>query len=64
VGDLGWYLAFGYFKIAVILEGIYYRHRAGQTLGAGFDHVGAMVPLLVGRGVETLRTAGLSGEGS
>jgi aminoglycoside phosphotransferase (APT) family kinase protein len=64
VGELGWYLAFGYFKIAVILEGIYYRHRAGQTLGAGFDHVGAMVPLLVTRGVETLRAGGLSEEGS
>jgi aminoglycoside phosphotransferase (APT) family kinase protein len=64
VGDLGWYLAFGYFKIAVILEGIYYRHRAGQTLGAGFDHVGAMVPLLVARGVDALRSAGLSGGGS
>jgi len=64
VGDLGWYLAYGYFKIAVILEGIYYRHQAGQTLGAGFDQVGAMVPLLVARGVESLRTAGLSVGGS
>jgi aminoglycoside phosphotransferase (APT) family kinase protein len=60
---LGWYLAFAYFKIAVILEGIYYRHQAGQTVGAGFDHVGAMVPLLVERGVLALRAAGLAAAG-
>jgi aminoglycoside phosphotransferase (APT) family kinase protein len=60
---LGWYLAFAYFKIAVILEGIYYRHQAGQTVGAGFDHVGAMVPLLVERGVLALRAAGSAAAG-
>lgn len=59
LGDLGWYLAFAYFKIAVILEGIHYRHQAGQTVGAGFDQVGAMVPYLVDLGNTTLRgTAG------
>ncbi|MCP2325301.1 aminoglycoside phosphotransferase (APT) family kinase protein [Hamadaea flava] len=54
---LGWYLAFAYFKIAVILEGIHYRHLAGQTVGTGFDQVGAMVPQLVDAGLRQLREA-------
>jgi aminoglycoside phosphotransferase (APT) family kinase protein len=53
--DLSWYLAFGNFKIAVILEGIHYRHLAGQTVGAGFDHVGEMVPPLIAAGLKTIR---------
>jgi aminoglycoside phosphotransferase (APT) family kinase protein len=57
LGSLGWYLAFAYFKIAVILEGIHFRHLAGQTVGAGFDHVGEMVPHLVALGTKTLQEA-------
>ena len=56
-GALGWYLAFAYFKIAVILEGIHFRHLAGQTIGAGFDQVGEMVPHLVALGNKTLQEA-------
>jgi len=52
---LDWYLAFAYFKIAVILEGIHFRHLAGQTVGGGFDHVGEMVPPLVAAGLAHLR---------
>jgi aminoglycoside phosphotransferase (APT) family kinase protein len=47
---LNWYLAFATFKLAVISEGIHYRFRAGQTVGAGFEHVGEAVPVLVERG--------------
>ena len=47
---LGWYLAFATFKLAVISEGIHYRFRAGQTVGAGFERIGEAVPLLVERG--------------
>jgi len=57
LGALGWYLAFAYFKIAVILEGIHFRHLAGQTVGAGFDQVGEMVPHLVALGNKTLQEA-------
>ena len=47
---LSWYLAFATFKLAVISEGIHYRFRAGQTVGAGFERVGEAVPVLVSRG--------------
>jgi aminoglycoside phosphotransferase (APT) family kinase protein len=54
VGPLPWYVAFGFFKIAVILEGIHYRFVQGQTVGAGFDRIGAVVPLLVDLGRDAL----------
>jgi aminoglycoside phosphotransferase (APT) family kinase protein len=47
---LSWYLAFATFKLAVISEGIHYRYRAGQTVGAGFERIGEAVPVLVDRG--------------
>ncbi|OLT38541.1 acyl-CoA dehydrogenase [Saccharomonospora sp. CUA-673] len=47
VSELGWYLGFALFKLAVILEGIYYRFRSGQTVGEGFDRIGAGVGPLV-----------------
>ncbi|WP_371660485.1 phosphotransferase family protein [Streptomyces sp. NBC_00280] len=50
VGDLDWYVAFAFFKIAAILEGIHCRHLQGLTLGAGFDRIAAAVPVLIERG--------------
>jgi aminoglycoside phosphotransferase (APT) family kinase protein len=47
---LDWYVALGCFKLAVIAEGIHYRHLAGQTVGAGFDDAGDMVAPLVEQG--------------
>ena len=47
---LNWYLAFATFKLAVISEGIHFRYRAGQTVGAGFERIGEAVPVLVERG--------------
>ncbi len=52
--ELPWYVAFGYFKIAVILEGIHYRYVQGQTVGAGFDRIGEVVPALIALGLATL----------
>jgi aminoglycoside phosphotransferase (APT) family kinase protein len=49
-----WYVAFGYFKLAVILEGIHYRYTQGLTVGPGFDQVGQVVPGLVAAGLEAL----------
>jgi aminoglycoside phosphotransferase (APT) family kinase protein len=44
---LGFYLGLAAYKLAVIGEGIYFRHLHGQTVGAGFDGVGEItVPLL------------------
>ena len=48
---LDWYLAFAYFKLAVILEGIWYRHTQGLTVGEGFAGIGAGVPELIARGL-------------
>ncbi|GID96474.1 phosphotransferase family protein [Amorphoplanes digitatis] len=57
VSDLHWYVAFAAFKLAVILEGVHYRYVQGQTVGAGFDTVGAMVAPLVAQGHESLDAA-------
>jgi aminoglycoside phosphotransferase (APT) family kinase protein len=54
---LPWYTAFGYFKLAVILEGIHFRFTQGQTVGAGFDQIGAVVPGLVDAGRTALQEA-------
>jgi len=54
LSDLDWYVALASFKLAVILEGIHYRYTQGQTVGEGFDEVGAMVQPLVAKGLATL----------
>ena len=50
LSPLPWYVAMGCFKLAVVLEGIHYRYTQGQTVGAGFDTIGAVVPGLVAAG--------------
>lgn len=46
---LGWFVGLGCFKLAVIAEGIHYRHTLGQTVGAGFDRFATMAePLATG----------------
>jgi aminoglycoside phosphotransferase (APT) family kinase protein len=45
--QLAWYVGFGYFKLAVVAEGIHHRYLAGKTVGEGFDHFGAAVPVLL-----------------
>ncbi|TDQ45864.1 phosphotransferase family protein [Actinorugispora endophytica] len=54
VSDLGWYLGFAYFKLAVILEGIHYRFIRGKTVGANFERIGRAVPVLVEGGLRRL----------
>jgi aminoglycoside phosphotransferase (APT) family kinase protein len=51
---LPWYTALGYFKLAVICEGIHYRHAHGQTVGPGFERIGAVVAPLVEAGRQAL----------
>ena len=58
---LDWYVGFGFFKLAVILEGIHYRFVQGQTVGEGFDRIGALVAPLVERGVAALEGSGWRG---
>ncbi|MET9428232.1 phosphotransferase family protein [Streptomyces sp. NPDC003036] len=55
VSALPWYTAFAWFKLAVILEGIHYRYTLGQTVGAGFDRIGELVPVFIEHGLTTLR---------
>jgi aminoglycoside phosphotransferase (APT) family kinase protein len=54
VSRLSWYVAFGCFKLAVIAEGIHYRHSRGLTVGAGFDGIGDVVAPLVRRALTML----------
>jgi aminoglycoside phosphotransferase (APT) family kinase protein len=51
-----WYVAFGYYKLAVICEGIAARYARGMTLGSGFEQFGALVPVLLSRAEQTVRT--------
>ncbi|XNL31488.1 phosphotransferase family protein [Longispora sp. K20-0274] len=51
---LHWYTAFGFFKLAVIAEGIHHRYTAGQTVGGGFDRIGEVVGPLVELGQAAL----------
>ncbi|MFD5426332.1 phosphotransferase family protein [Streptomyces sp. NPDC127084] len=52
---IAWYTAFAWFKLAVILEGIHYRYTLGQTVGAGFDRIGELVPVFIEHGLTTLQ---------
>ena len=51
---LGFYEALACLKLAVILEGIHYRHAHGQTVGAGFGQIGAMVEPLLALGLDSM----------
>ncbi|MER6134623.1 phosphotransferase family protein [Streptomyces sp. NPDC001815] len=55
VTAVAWYTAFAWFKLAVILEGIHYRYTLGQTVGAGFDRIGDLVPVFIEHGLTTLQ---------
>jgi aminoglycoside phosphotransferase (APT) family kinase protein len=55
VSSLAWYTAFAWFKLAVILEGIHYRHTLGRTVGSGFDRIGDLVPVFIEHGLDTLQ---------
>jgi aminoglycoside phosphotransferase (APT) family kinase protein len=48
------YVAFAYFKLAVIVEGIHARHLDGLTVGAGYDEMAAIPPVLAEQGIEAL----------
>ncbi|MFI1101326.1 phosphotransferase family protein [Streptomyces melanogenes] len=60
---ISWYTAFAWFKLAVILEGIHYRYTLGQTVGAGFDRIGDLVPVFIDHGLTTLQSSQSPQEG-
>jgi len=49
ISGIGYYMAFGCFKLAVVLEGIHARFLQHQTVGEGFEREGPAVPLLIAR---------------
>ncbi|HLH59995.1 MAG TPA: phosphotransferase family protein [Streptosporangiaceae bacterium] len=49
LSDIGYYMAFGCFKLAVVLEGINARFLQKKTVGEGFDREGQAVPVLIQR---------------
>ncbi len=49
VSGIGYYMAFGCFKLAVVLEGIHARFLQKQTVGEGFEREGRAVPVLIER---------------
>lgn len=51
----GFYLGLAAFKLAAILEGVHYRYLHGQTVGEGFDAVGAAVEPLLETGLIALK---------
>jgi len=54
VSRIGYYVAFGYFKLAVVLEGIHARYLQHKTVGEGFEQEGFAVPLLIARAHQVL----------
>jgi aminoglycoside phosphotransferase (APT) family kinase protein len=54
ISRIEYYMAFGYFKLAVVLEGINARYLKNQTVGEGFDQEGKAVPLLIARAHQVL----------
>jgi aminoglycoside phosphotransferase (APT) family kinase protein len=51
----GFYLGLAAFKLAVIAEGIYYRHLHGQTVGEGFEAVNTITEPLLAAGIGFVR---------
>ena len=58
ISRIGYYVAFGYFKLAAVLEGIHARYLQHQTVGEGFDQDGLAVPALITRAHQVLDTDG------
>jgi aminoglycoside phosphotransferase (APT) family kinase protein len=54
VSRLDWYLAFAYFKLAVICQGIAARAAGGAMLGSGFDDAQRLVALQARAGLHVL----------
>jgi aminoglycoside phosphotransferase (APT) family kinase protein len=52
--DLHWYVGLACYKLAVVLEGIHFRYTQGQTVGAGFDQIGELVPPLLEQGIAAI----------
>jgi aminoglycoside phosphotransferase (APT) family kinase protein len=54
LSGIGYYMAFGCFKLAVVLEGIHARFLQHKTVGEGFEREGFAVPVLIERAHQML----------
>jgi aminoglycoside phosphotransferase (APT) family kinase protein len=54
IHDFEWYLAFAWFKLAVILAGVSHRAEHGQTAGQQFVGADALVEPCITRGLEAI----------
>jgi aminoglycoside phosphotransferase (APT) family kinase protein len=54
ISAIGYYIAFGCFKLAVVLEGIHARFLQQKTVGEGFEREGPAVPKLIERAHQLL----------
>ena len=61
VDKLDFYVVLAYYKLAIILEGIHARFLKGKTVGAGFEGIGAGVPLLAGAALEVAASSSIAG---
>jgi aminoglycoside phosphotransferase (APT) family kinase protein len=52
LSDVGFHIGLATFKLAAILEGVHHRYVRGQTVGAGFDRIGEVVPPLLRAGLD------------
>ena len=57
LSDMSFYVAFGMWKLACILEGVYVRYKTGAMGGDGYDFMAleANVPVLAQRSAEALK---------
>ncbi len=60
LSGIGYYMAFGCYKLAVVLEGIHARFLQRKTVGEGFEREGQAVPALIERAHQLL-DKGLAG---
>jgi aminoglycoside phosphotransferase (APT) family kinase protein len=51
LSEWGYYVGLASYKLAVILEGIQYRHLQGDTVGKGFEHLDAAIHPLLASGL-------------
>jgi aminoglycoside phosphotransferase (APT) family kinase protein len=57
LGTLDFYVVLAYFKLAVIVEGIYARFLEGGTVGEGFESTGAQAMNLAKAGLAIANTS-------
>src|SRR2546421_5137246 len=61
LASLEWYVVLGFYKLAIVAEGIHARYLMGMTLGEGFELMGPRVPALVDWALQRASASGLPG---